>query len=167
MQLVNSTTPHYIRCIKPNAGCKAMTFQREEVTFQKLFLTQFMRSFLGFALGLLRSLVTCKALFPAHLEIAFAPFKMNILSESLMMLVQNRAGEHSSSSRCNLLVAVWEVLLREHFWVIWGDPIPVLKIHKDDLTAQQSHRWMLTIRLCFLLQSSLGLACLWEQSSRC
>ncbi|NXW84849.1 MYO19 protein, partial [Alopecoenas beccarii] len=34
MQLVNSTTPHYIRCIKPNAGCKAMTFQREEVLSQ-------------------------------------------------------------------------------------------------------------------------------------
>ncbi|XP_071673117.1 unconventional myosin-XIX isoform X3 [Patagioenas fasciata] len=34
MQLVNSTTPHYIRCIKPNAGCKAMTFQREQVLSQ-------------------------------------------------------------------------------------------------------------------------------------
>ncbi|NXP07163.1 MYO19 protein, partial [Thinocorus orbignyianus] len=34
MQILNSTTPHYIRCIKPNAECKAMTFKREEVLSQ-------------------------------------------------------------------------------------------------------------------------------------
>ncbi|XP_010150281.1 PREDICTED: unconventional myosin-XIX, partial [Eurypyga helias] len=34
MQILNSTTPHYIRCIKPNADCKAMTFSREEVLSQ-------------------------------------------------------------------------------------------------------------------------------------
>ncbi|KFP58006.1 Unconventional myosin-XIX, partial [Cariama cristata] len=34
MQILNSTTPHYIRCIKPNADCKAMTFEREEVLSQ-------------------------------------------------------------------------------------------------------------------------------------
>uniref|UniRef100_A0A8C0FXL5 Unconventional myosin-XIX n=1 Tax=Bubo bubo TaxID=30461 RepID=A0A8C0FXL5_BUBBB len=34
MQILNSTTPHYIRCIKPNADCKAMTFKREEVLSQ-------------------------------------------------------------------------------------------------------------------------------------
>ncbi|KAF1413876.1 Unconventional myosin-XIX, partial [Spheniscus magellanicus] len=34
MQILNSTTPHYIRCIKPNADCKAMTFKREEVLGQ-------------------------------------------------------------------------------------------------------------------------------------
>ncbi|NWR67461.1 MYO19 protein, partial [Bucorvus abyssinicus] len=34
MQILNSTTPHYIRCIKPNADCKAMTFKREEVLRQ-------------------------------------------------------------------------------------------------------------------------------------
>ncbi|NXS93389.1 MYO19 protein, partial [Jacana jacana] len=34
MQILNSTTPHYIRCIKPNADCKAMTFNREEVLSQ-------------------------------------------------------------------------------------------------------------------------------------
>ncbi|NWU88911.1 MYO19 protein, partial [Upupa epops] len=34
MQILNSTTPHYIRCIKPNADCKAMTFRREEVLSQ-------------------------------------------------------------------------------------------------------------------------------------
>ncbi|NWU61643.1 MYO19 protein, partial [Pterocles burchelli] len=34
MQILNNTTPHYIRCIKPNADCKAMTFKREEVLSQ-------------------------------------------------------------------------------------------------------------------------------------
>ncbi|NXX86861.1 MYO19 protein, partial [Urocolius indicus] len=34
MQILNSTTPHYIRCIKPNADCKAMTFKTEEVLNQ-------------------------------------------------------------------------------------------------------------------------------------
>ncbi|NXJ73389.1 MYO19 protein, partial [Trogon melanurus] len=34
MQILNKTTPHYIRCIKPNADCKAMTFNREEVLSQ-------------------------------------------------------------------------------------------------------------------------------------
>ncbi|XP_027607435.2 unconventional myosin-XIX isoform X2 [Pipra filicauda] len=34
MQILNRTTPHYIRCIKPNADCKARTFKREEVLSQ-------------------------------------------------------------------------------------------------------------------------------------
>uniref|UniRef100_A0A8C3SX61 Unconventional myosin-XIX n=1 Tax=Chelydra serpentina TaxID=8475 RepID=A0A8C3SX61_CHESE len=34
MQILHSTTPHYIRCIKPNADCKAMTFKKEEVLSQ-------------------------------------------------------------------------------------------------------------------------------------
>ncbi|NWR73312.1 MYO19 protein, partial [Centropus unirufus] len=34
MQILNSTTPHYIRCIKPNADCKAMTFEKEQVLSQ-------------------------------------------------------------------------------------------------------------------------------------
>ncbi|NXG43469.1 MYO19 protein, partial [Psilopogon haemacephalus] len=34
MQILNSTTPHYIRCIKPNGDCQAMTFKREEVLSQ-------------------------------------------------------------------------------------------------------------------------------------
>uniref|UniRef100_A0A8C2U5Z5 Myosin XIX n=1 Tax=Coturnix japonica TaxID=93934 RepID=A0A8C2U5Z5_COTJA len=37
MQILNSTKPHYIRCIKPNADCKAMTFRKEEVTSPKTF----------------------------------------------------------------------------------------------------------------------------------
>ncbi|XP_009077368.1 PREDICTED: unconventional myosin-XIX [Acanthisitta chloris] len=34
MQILHRTTPHYIRCIKPNADCKAMTFKRKEVLSQ-------------------------------------------------------------------------------------------------------------------------------------
>ncbi|XP_075760859.1 unconventional myosin-XIX [Pelodiscus sinensis] len=34
MQILHSTAPHYIRCIKPNADCKAMTFKKEEVLNQ-------------------------------------------------------------------------------------------------------------------------------------
>ncbi|NXJ05929.1 MYO19 protein, partial [Odontophorus gujanensis] len=34
MHILNSTKPHYIRCIKPNADCKAMTFRKEEVLSQ-------------------------------------------------------------------------------------------------------------------------------------
>ncbi|NXU36950.1 MYO19 protein, partial [Drymodes brunneopygia] len=34
LEILNRTTPHYIRCIKPNADCKAMTFRREEVLRQ-------------------------------------------------------------------------------------------------------------------------------------
>lgn len=37
MEILSRTTPHYIRCIKPNADCKAMTFRREEVTLPKPF----------------------------------------------------------------------------------------------------------------------------------
>ncbi|NWY44367.1 MYO19 protein, partial [Sylvia atricapilla] len=34
MEILSRTTPHYIRCIKPNADCKARTFRREEVLSQ-------------------------------------------------------------------------------------------------------------------------------------
>ncbi|NWS90558.1 MYO19 protein, partial [Toxostoma redivivum] len=34
MEILSRTTPHYIRCIKPNADCVAMTFRREEVLSQ-------------------------------------------------------------------------------------------------------------------------------------
>ncbi|NXI80044.1 MYO19 protein, partial [Rhipidura dahli] len=34
MEILSRTTPHYIRCIKPNADCKASTFRREEVLSQ-------------------------------------------------------------------------------------------------------------------------------------
>nr|XP_033778072.1 unconventional myosin-XIX isoform X2 [Geotrypetes seraphini] len=34
MHILNSTTPHYIRCIKPNMDCQAMTFKKEEVLSQ-------------------------------------------------------------------------------------------------------------------------------------
>ncbi|XP_053310257.1 unconventional myosin-XIX [Spea bombifrons] len=34
MQILHSTTPHYIRCIKPNMECKAMIFKNEEVLSQ-------------------------------------------------------------------------------------------------------------------------------------
>uniref|UniRef100_A0A8C4Y4I4 Unconventional myosin-XIX n=1 Tax=Gopherus evgoodei TaxID=1825980 RepID=A0A8C4Y4I4_9SAUR len=42
MQILHSTTPHYIRCIKPNVDCKAMTFKKEEVTLQRIFLMESM-----------------------------------------------------------------------------------------------------------------------------
>ncbi|XP_013925501.1 PREDICTED: unconventional myosin-XIX [Thamnophis sirtalis] len=34
MEILHSTTPHYIRCIKPNADCKAAVFRKEEVLQQ-------------------------------------------------------------------------------------------------------------------------------------
>ncbi|NXH62943.1 MYO19 protein, partial [Rhabdornis inornatus] len=34
MEILSRTTPHYIRCIKPNADCMAMTFRTEEVLSQ-------------------------------------------------------------------------------------------------------------------------------------
>ncbi|XP_070591395.1 unconventional myosin-XIX [Erythrolamprus reginae] len=34
MEILHSTTPHYIRCIKPNADCKAALFSKEEVLHQ-------------------------------------------------------------------------------------------------------------------------------------
>uniref|UniRef100_A0A670YV85 Myosin XIX n=1 Tax=Pseudonaja textilis TaxID=8673 RepID=A0A670YV85_PSETE len=34
MEILHSTTPHYIRCIKPNADCKADLFRKEEVLHQ-------------------------------------------------------------------------------------------------------------------------------------
>ncbi|NXA80805.1 MYO19 protein, partial [Thryothorus ludovicianus] len=34
MEILSRTTPHYIRCIKPNTDCRAMTFRREEVLSQ-------------------------------------------------------------------------------------------------------------------------------------
>uniref|UniRef100_A0A8C6XVN2 Unconventional myosin-XIX n=1 Tax=Naja naja TaxID=35670 RepID=A0A8C6XVN2_NAJNA len=37
MEILHSTTPHYIRCIKPNADCKAALFIKEEVTCRLIF----------------------------------------------------------------------------------------------------------------------------------
>ncbi|XP_005853154.1 PREDICTED: unconventional myosin-XIX-like [Myotis brandtii] len=34
LQVLHSTTPHYIRCIKPNSKGQAQTFLREEVLSQ-------------------------------------------------------------------------------------------------------------------------------------
>ncbi|XP_063811070.1 unconventional myosin-XIX [Pseudophryne corroboree] len=34
MHILNNTTPHYIRCIKPNMDCEAMVFRKEEVLSQ-------------------------------------------------------------------------------------------------------------------------------------
>ncbi|CAI9613520.1 unnamed protein product, partial [Staurois parvus] len=34
MHILHRTTPHYIRCIKPNMGCRAMDFRKEEVLSQ-------------------------------------------------------------------------------------------------------------------------------------
>ncbi|KAM9320172.1 unconventional myosin-XIX [Gastrophryne carolinensis] len=34
MHILHNTTPHYIRCIKPNMDCKAMDFRKEEVLSQ-------------------------------------------------------------------------------------------------------------------------------------
>lgn len=34
MHILHNTTPHYIRCIKPNMGCRAMDFRMEEVLSQ-------------------------------------------------------------------------------------------------------------------------------------
>ncbi|KAM3854686.1 unconventional myosin-XIX [Vipera latastei] len=34
MEILHSTTPHYIRCIKPNADCQAALFRKEEVLNQ-------------------------------------------------------------------------------------------------------------------------------------
>uniref|UniRef100_A0A3P8WFA8 Myosin XIX n=1 Tax=Cynoglossus semilaevis TaxID=244447 RepID=A0A3P8WFA8_CYNSE len=34
MKILNTTTPHYTRCIKPNRGCRPLTFKKKEVLMQ-------------------------------------------------------------------------------------------------------------------------------------
>lgn len=33
MKILNTTTPHYTRCIKPNRGCRPLTFKKKEVFY--------------------------------------------------------------------------------------------------------------------------------------
>jgi len=141
MQILNSTTPHYIRCIKPNADCKAMTFKREEVTLQKPFLSGSRRSLLK---TLCRALcwvswVPCKALSTAHFLIAFSPLELPRWTSfenhwwclSKMELVSTAALPGAT------YLLLYEKFLPEHSWVIWGAASPALKIDKGDPTAQQ------------------------------
>lgn len=40
MKILHTTTPHYIRCIKPNPDCKPLTFKKEEVCAARTALSQ-------------------------------------------------------------------------------------------------------------------------------
>ncbi|NXL91972.1 MYO19 protein, partial [Alectura lathami] len=79
MQILNSTTPHYIRCIKPNADCKAMTFRRDEVLSQLQ------------ACGIVEAITISAAGFPVRISFQSFTNRYQILRRS------RRAGEAAAA----------------------------------------------------------------------
>ncbi|NXS07834.1 MYO19 protein, partial [Neodrepanis coruscans] len=84
LQILNRTTPHYIRCIKPNADCKAMTFKRQEVLSQLQ------------ACGIVEAITISAAGFPVRIPFPSFTKRYKLLRKSCGSS-KNRGSEQSNS----------------------------------------------------------------------
>uniref|UniRef100_A0A8C2U710 Unconventional myosin-XIX n=1 Tax=Coturnix japonica TaxID=93934 RepID=A0A8C2U710_COTJA len=87
MQILNSTKPHYIRCIKPNADCKAMTFRKEEVLSQLQ------------ACGIVEAITISAAGFPIRISFQSFADRYEILRKS------RRSSKNSACDKSNFHTA--------------------------------------------------------------
>lgn len=87
MEILNRTTPHYIRCIKPNADCKAMTFRREEV-FSQLQ-----------ACGIVEAITISAAGFPVRIPLQSFTERYEILRKFSKKRVWGKSSSHPAEKK--------------------------------------------------------------------
>lgn len=142
MQILNSTKPHYIRCIKPNADCKALTFKKEEVILQKPFF--FFKRYISKELFRLCNFQDkCPfRIFDGASEMA--PVSSAACSDSTYLLLCEKFSYQSARRSFRILPLQSARLVR----VIW-----LLAAQVTQISSQR----ILTIKVCLLLLvSGLG-----------
>lgn len=142
MQILNSTKPHYIRCIKPNADCKALTFKKEEVILQKPFF--FFKQYISkelFRLCNFQDKCPFRIIDGAS---EMAPVSSAACSDSTYLLLCEKFSYQSARRSFRILPLQSARLIR----VIW-----LLAAQVTQISSQR----ILTIKVCLLLLvSGLG-----------
>ncbi|NXK65781.1 MYO19 protein, partial [Sylvietta virens] len=87
MEILSRTTPHYIRCIKPNADCKAMTFRREEVLSQLQ------------ACGIVEAITISAAGFPVRIPFQSFTERYELLRKSSRKRVWDKSNSHPAEKK--------------------------------------------------------------------